>query len=107
MAFGKPIPSLAEIVLFWLFAAPVAAGAYHYVTQSDRRKQLGASVAMIGPPALLFAIQLIDRSAQSISARAWLMDTGLLVALLVGLAAYVWLTLHLARLLASWQSMHG
>lgn len=107
MQFGKPIPSFIEFLFIWLFAVPTAAGAYLEATQPDRRRRLYAWLAIIIPPVGLFAIQLVDRIIQSLAAQAWLMDGWLLLALLIGLIAYVLLTIGLARMIVKWQSLHG
>ncbi len=105
--FGKSIPSLADLVFISLFAIPVVVGAYYYMTHLSRRKRLISMIGMILPPALIFVIQLVDRLAQSLSAGAWLMDGWLLLAILIGLTAYVISSILLARFIAYRQSLNG
>ncbi len=107
MASGKIVPSILELVFIWIFAAPVAAGAYHLATQVNPRKRRGAIITMVVPLGLLYALQVGDRLWQSLSARAWLLDEWLMVALLVGLVMYGLSILFIARKISDWQSQHG
>ncbi len=77
------------------------------MTHLSRRKRLISMIGMILPPALIFVIQLVDRLAQSLSAGAWLMDGWLLLAILIGLTAYVISSILLARFIAYRQSLNG
>lgn len=107
MGFGRPIPSLPELIFIFLFAAPVAIGAYHYVTQSSQKGRRVAVIVMVVPLALLWAIQAVDRLVQSTGAARWLMDHWLLLALALGLLLYAFAISWVSRVIANWQATNG
>lgn len=92
--FGKPFPSLLELFFYWVFTAPIATGAYHWMTQSERRKRRFAAAAMILPLACLFAMNV-----NSAFGEWWLFSS-----LTLSLIAYIILTLFLAHKISEWQS---
>lgn len=93
ISFGKPLPSLIGLAFLWMFTAPVAAGAYHWVTQTDRKKRLLAGVAMGVSLGVLFVMNF------AISVGEWRLFSALQIALI----AYGLLSLLLARKISQWQ----
>lgn len=92
--YGKPFPSLLELFFYWIFTAPIAAGAYHWTTQSELRKRRLAAAAMILPLACLFAMNVNSAFGE------WWLFSSLTLSLIV----YGALTLLLARKISEWQS---
>lgn len=94
ISFGKPLPPLIDLAFLWVFTAPVAAGAYHWATQTERKKRLLAATAMGVPLTVLFLMNFAS------SVGEW----ALFSALQLALVTYGLLTLLLASKISAWQA---